>query len=172
MSSDLAGKCCFFFFFYSCVTSFICCKWLSSFLMNSALACSAAALARLRFLILSSCCHVGKRSRQGLPPSSPFWCISSLTDNTTTLAIIPLVMLALKGLFLKEALGLLLKTRSEDKGLLEHISEVVLLLKQMLFACLIVKLKHRTTAASQYLEMQEAKKSNRCTSEKTVNIKS
>ncbi len=40
MSSDLAWKYCFF----SCVTSFICCKWLSCFLMNCCLVCSAAAL--------------------------------------------------------------------------------------------------------------------------------
>lgn len=74
-------------FFSPLVASFMSCKWLSCFLMNSCLVCSAAALGFASW-ILSSCCHVGRRSRQNQLPSS-FRGVSSLTDNASTLAIIP-----------------------------------------------------------------------------------
>lgn len=84
MSSDLAGKYCLFFF--SCVTSFICCKWLSCLLMNCCLVRSAAAL---RFPSWFSPPAVMLERDQAESATLLFWRISSLTDNSVTLAIIP-----------------------------------------------------------------------------------
>lgn len=87
------------------VTSFISCKWLSCFLMNYCLMCSAA----LSFASWFSPPAVMLERYSGEITTLLFWSISFQTENTVTLAI-SRDYVCTEMTFIKDALSLTLKT--------------------------------------------------------------